>query len=628
MKDDYPEFCLDKWTPIFYSTVHEESILNEMLLDYFVSSCMQEVMKKKAAKDNTINWDTDMFTRWLFDCDDIICSHHGTNIGIPFPTVVSKADSLIGDNILYYNNRTNSLHFKVPGRMGDDKRNQVYCRRFNKINDYAHTCDICEISSKQFYSYTGLYFIECEIVRKDTSFQIGQLLEGEKRLVAMELSPTPKKDLRSISELIDKAKQNAEVTVLITDMRMEFPEEKADIIIEIKPRMYNDYMLKYLVFVKSALQDCMFGMHQYKRRDYGIEVYPRLGRYIHERRYLQRALVYTHSDAVTDTYSQYLKRQKFYSDTPVSMYEDYEKERNLKLNSYLRSIYPENSIGLFFADFLNKIFVPFNPLRHLLHKSENEGELEKDFLEMECMYGNSSFVTAVIGAPNTYKRFLTFGGIFGSSVAKEHTLIIMMNKEESVIRRRLMCPARLDNRTVHDECRDCYRHIHFMNICMGYITPEELLYFIERQIEVTYDGNLKRPIRRIVIDDLQILDFCFPLLKDNGLFLAALAELCRENDIILYVLCDRKSRMADALKSLADNVVLTDRDNEGHPIVYVEKFVGYDVSPSKMYCGRLRNVKNLFRCTECYDHHGTRRFEFQSNIVEIEEIPANKIKNL
>lgn len=86
--------------------------------------------------------------------------------------------------------------------------------------------------------------------------------------------------------------------------------------------------------------------------------------------------------------------------------------------------------------------------------------------------------------------------------------------------------------------------------------------------------------------------------------------------------------MADALKSLADNVVLTDRDNEGHPIVYVEKFVGYDVSPSKMYCGRLRNVKNLFRCTECYDHHGTRRFEFQSNIVEIEEIPANKIKNL
>ena len=306
------------------------------------------------------------------------------------------------------------------------------------------------------------------------------------------------------------------------------------------------------------------------------------------------------------------------------MYEDYEKELDKKENDHFRSIYPKNYMQLVSIDLLNKIFMPLNPLNNLLHKSGEESE----FWENEYMYGNAGFVTAVIGEANTYKRFLTFGGIFGSAATKDHTLIILMNKEESMIRRRLTCPARPLRGDMYQECNNCYKYIHFMNICMGNITAEEFLYYLEKQIEVTYDGSLKKRIRRIVIDDMQILDFCFPQLKKaGGLFLAALAEMCRVHDIILYVLCDRNAGMLPALRALADNVVLTKKDEDGHPLVFVEKFAGYSNTPSKMYCGKVKNIYKLFRCVENFDSKDVRTFDFQSNIVELEDMDVNAFMN-
>ena len=317
-----------------------------------------------------------------------------------------------------------------------------------------------------------------------------------------------------------------------------------------------------------------------------------------------------------------MKLQKYYIDTPTTTtYEDYMED--LEKNKPFFSLYPQNYMEVMSIDLLNKIFIPVNPLRHLIHKSKEED----DFIENEYMYGNAGFVTAVVGKANTYKRFLTFGGIFGSASTKDHTLIIMMNKEESVMRRRLICPARYSGKDIK-YCRNCYHYIHFMNICMGNITPEEFLYYLEKQIEVPYDDEQKKKIRRIVIDDLQILDFCFPRLEGNGLFLAALAELCRVNDIILYILCDTTSKLYPTLHALADNVIFTKKDEDGHPLIFVEKFAGYTNTPSKMYCGKVKSVNKLFRCVENYDSNGFCKFEFQSNIVELEDMDEQTFYNL
>lgn len=619
VKDEYEYLDDIANMPVMYSTYYRTGMLEELFLDYFISSGIQEILKKKASKDDSVILNSTKYANLLFDCSEIKCKQITHYRNIPFATINEKVDSLIGDGIVYYNNRTNSLHFKVEDN--DTKFNLIYERKEELKKMMSDNG--CRAELVHLYNYTGQYAIPFRFYGYDKDDELIEHISGENKLLAIDISDQKFVDsekLFNIFKLLEKSK----IAVLIVDSKVEIPENRANIIINLSSRFEGNVLQKTLQITKSDLQDFMPGLHQYKKRDYGIEVYPRLALYIIERRYLQNSLVYTHASVLNETYQQYQKLQKFYQDTSSNMYEDYERELEKKENVHFRSIYPKNYMQLVSIDLLNKIFMPLNPLNHLLHKSEEESE----FLENEYMYGNAGFVTAVIGAANTYKRFLTFGGIFGSAATKDHTLIILMNKNESMIRRRLTCPARPLRGDMYKECNNCYGYIHFMNICMGHITPEEFLYYLEKQIEVTYDGSLKKRIRRIVIDDLQILDYCFPRLNEaGGLFLAALAEMCRIHDIILYVLCDNTAGMLPALRALADNVVLTKKDKNGHPLVFVEKFAGYSNTPSKMYCGKVKNIYKLFRCVENFDSKDVRTFDFQSNIVELEDMDVNAFMN-
>lgn len=604
--------------PAMYSTYYQTHKLDDMFLDYFISFSLQEILRKKASKDASVNLSSNIFTNLLFDSSNILCQGISTNANIPYTAVANTTDAMIGDGIIYYNRRTNSLHVKADLTADDNKYNQVYLRQFDSINEYSQM-----YSNKQqdalFYKYTGLHFLPFAMIGDLTYSQLTAGITTPRDLIAVDLSAYKYLAETKMNGLLNQL-HDSKIVILVADSTAEIPENRVNMMIELSQKIDHKFVLKYLQITKSDSQDFAPGLHQYKKRDYGIEVYPRKELYLYERRYLQRALVYTHADAVTETYQQYMKLQKYYIDTPTTTYEDYEADIASEENKPFYAIYPKNYMEQMSIDLLNRVFIPINPLRNLLHKSKNETE----FIENEYMYGNAGFVTAVIGKANTYKRFLTFGGIFGSACAEDHTLIIMMNKEEMVTRRRLACPARPLCGDRDKACRSCYHYIHFMNICMGNITPEEFLYYLERQIEVTYDGDQKKHIRRIVIDDLQILDFCFPRLND-GLFLAALAELCREHDIILYILCDISGKMLPPLRALADNVIITQKDKkDGHPLIFVEKFAGYTNTPSKMYCGKVKNVNKLFRCVE---KEGINSFELQTNIVELEDMDENQFMN-
>lgn len=614
IKPEYEVFRND-WNnaPIMYSTYYKEHKLDDLFLDFFISSSLQEILRKKASKDTTVNLTSNVFTSLLFDNRQILCKNvHTPTICIPYKTIENEADAMMGDGIVYYNRRTNSLHVKASLTADDNKYNQVYRRKEDSVNAYSELY-FTKQGDALFYNYTGLHFLPFEMVNQNNYWELANSIDANRHLVAVDVSDAKKLDRNAIGKILDWL-QYSKIAVLCVDTSSEIPENRVNMIIDLSQKLDHRFVLKYLKIVKSDSQEFFPGQHQYKKRDFGIEVYPRKELYIHERRYLQRALVYTHSDAVTETYQQYMRQQKYYQGDDAVSYDDYKEE--LQKNKPFFSLYPQNYMQQMSIDLLNKILIPVNPLRQQNKKSKEKDDLMAE----EYMYGNAGFVTAVVGKANTYKRFLTFGGIFGSACSKDHTLIVMMNKEESVTRRRLICPAKPWKVDKMDYCRECYGYIHFMNICMGNITPEEFLYYLEKQIEVPYDYESKKRIRRIVIDDLQILDFCFPRLEKNGLFLAALAELCRVHDIILYFLCDTASELLPTLRALADNVIFTKKDESGHPLIFVEKFAGYTNTPSKMYCGKVKNVNKLFRCVENHGQTSNNKYIFQSNIVELEDV--------
>lgn len=101
--------------PVMCSANYKPELLQELFLDYFIFSGMQEIWKKKASKDSTTVLISTKYAQLLFDCEEIKCRNVTPYKYIPFGTIEDRIDSLIGDGIVYYNNRTNSLHFKVDG---------------------------------------------------------------------------------------------------------------------------------------------------------------------------------------------------------------------------------------------------------------------------------------------------------------------------------------------------------------------------------------------------------------------------------------------------------------------------------------------------------------------------------
>lgn len=605
--------------PQFISTYLGNEYMDDMLLDILIASAIQK-MTKKAVSGETNSKISNGFAREIFKMDEIICADYKNNVygQLPLKEIKFDTDRLICEEAIYYNNRTNALHYRML-EMQSDERNILYNRKYETISEYFEDKEELIVFDKQkrmsqLSTFLDFPFINAQLKYEPNIDNLSNIAfqNPESAFIAFDLRIFSEKENTIFNQLITAMSSKTKVSIFIVPDKTIIPEHLVDIIIEMKTSMNANYLLQYLSITKNRCQISALGWHQYKRRDYGIEVYPSLHTYFQQRRYLQRALVYTHSNVITDTFQQYLDKNA-YNGNYNANYTDYNETRNEVANDYYQALYPQYNTDYNSVDILERILLSENspvnrfPKGHKCHKQDAHNQIH-DY------HGG---VTAVIGESNTYKRFLTFGGIFSSALNREHTLLLLLNKDDATIRRRLACPARAKKDSACKECRECYSYIHFMNICMGNITPEEFIYFLERQIEVSFTCGKK--IQRIVIDDLQILDYCFPLLHNSPLFLSALVSVCRDREISLYLLCDKNGSIVNELKTVADNVVCTDRADNDKLEIYIERFAGYNNTPSKIYCGRINSVKELF---ECYKRKNEKEIDvtfYGLNSMQIED---------
>lgn len=608
--------------PYFYTNYHDSGYVDDLLLDIIITKCIQKMTELDVSGCLAKDFKDNLFSNTFFNVPDNKCSH----------SIFQDMDNLICREIVYYSNRTNALHYRTKENYTHDA-NLIVERKKNRITDYFHVSDAL---GEQITGQTpdnlrvlgnrlGFPLIDCKIKSlcyKNLNVYINDMLsehtEKNMPLIACyDLIFSPAVDIEGVMRFFSEIREKSNVAVMVVSNKIPLSCSCADMIIDLTDKEIENYTLQYLSIKRCIFQLTAKGWHQYKRRDYGIEIFPSINTYFSKRRYLQRALVYTHSDVVTDTYQQYLDSLGV-SDMCSDDYQGYIDNKSRRKDEYINDLLSTEVSYNTSIDILEKI---------LLSQGKGNGMHDKDGMALmrrrDCIKLFRGGITAVIGDANTYKRFITFGSIFSSSLHYEHTLILLLNKDTGMIRRRLSCPAMSHSGTCrHEKCKQCYSYIHFMNIFMGNITADEFIYFLRRQICVPFaDG---RRISRVIIDDLQILDFCFPLLKTDSLFIPSLAATCRELDIDLYVLCDRDAGAMDKLRAIADNVLCTARDTDGSLLLYIERFAGYDNTPSKTYCGKIKHPKGIFECYDIYGEDGqvTRQYGINDEYIEDRPVPS------
>lgn len=624
-------------SPAFYSLSKTCHQLNDILLDFIISQCTRKMIMLKQDLRKDFQYNNSLFADIIFKTDQKVYASQEQDDDMPLlpDDLCARIDKYISEGIVFYNIRTNSLHFRTA-QSKDTQANMLFERKHDLIqeylgdvnrfsNDYTQIDDFqndffeVDFNSTEtndthddfIYTRTPAHRLT-QIISKIQDRQNKGRDEKETRIIPCTvidgISHVRKQELEGfeISSIERLLRDTSLVSIIVVD-DVEEDIFHSDISIEMR-RVENDevnYTTHQLRVNKSVFQMTAYGWHQYKKRDYGIEIYPSSHLLLHQKRYLSQSIINTRNGILDWNYLQYLDFSK--DSDKKEQYVDYDKERATGEYNRLRNLYVNR--------FYKALSTPDDVLGYLLAQKNTIPDGK---------------TVAIIGYPNAFKRFLAIGSSFCAARKGYHTLFLTFDRLSSNLLQQMQCPAfvsknkalpcveeiitKQDGQVVKysnagtgqcspscsyncslKKCKNCYDHLHAFNINMGCISADELLYYLEEQLDIYFDKQGSK-IKRIIFDDLQKVDFCFPLLKNNGLFFAALKNFCQKKGVDLIILCDKKAGLVDELISLSENVICMHRDNEPHKVTFLIEKVAGNILPSQIYKITTAHIYELFEC--------------------------------
>lgn len=595
--------------PLFYTDNKNWSNLSDMLMDTVISKCVKHIVEQNASGNSL--WTGKTFCDTIFDIHRQL---HDISI------TTEQLDQYIGEEILVYNLHTNALHITSPSmntqQGGDTYDTPIYTRKHDDISDYCEAGLNWENKDSLGNEFFPICIYQEHGVTKDVYDEIREMRHTPEEYyhslyvndcnclipcIVIDKEQKGENDMSPIYCYINHLKNSNKTAVVVYLLNEnETPEIEPDFFIEMCFHEDDDigYMSQKLLIRKSVLQNTAHGWHLYKKRDYGIEVYPSSHVLLQRRRHMPRGVLRSQRDILTDTYQSYIDSK--FPDGTIKDFECYNQDATKR----------ERLIRLY-KDFQEEI------------QQECPQDILQEILLSKRKKNTRGQATAIIGPANTYKRFLTLGGTFSACCRKEQTLKVLLDKEDKMMFQKVICPATIfrkpsgliEKQNLH--CLNCYKNIHFQTIRMGCITADEFFFYLIKQIRLSRCNN-RQGITRILIDDLQKIEFCFPMLRKDPLFLTALMSICKDYEVELFILCDINAQQTQALRAQADNVVCTKRTGESELDIYIERYAGYSI-PSKQWKCHITNVQELFYC----DIKGENTsYRFNDKVVKNEHITS------
>lgn len=506
--------------------------------------------------------------------------------------------SFLSDGSVYYNERTSSLNIQQVEE-NDSCKNQLFRLKeedlqFEDSHVVFHGKDNLENTDKtksesmiapQYLS--SLNAILGELGKRYKNGNGSKIpciaIDGFSQLSEEELKRVP---LAYIEGLL---RRMSHVSILVFDDKCKAIGCNADIVINMTRRDVLDkasFSYSELQVTKCLPQLFAPGRHQYKLTHIGIEVYPNTERVLNRKNFDNRLYCDVNRSMFMPSYRdyfQYLQQQdkNISNSIETSLLQNgnsctttLESFRNVQ-EQYLRNLVRNRHSS--------NIEDCFTLLGNILFRNEVE----------ECANFEDANPTNIIttlvgkGYEDTTYNYFANAVVFNKACRKQETLYVVFAKDGDQVRTNVSCPC-LRKRGCCDICIDCHKRLHLFTVRMGDISAAELLYRLDEVLNYYNTDNSKHKISQIVVDEIQTaVEFAFPSLFEDRLFLPALIRLFRRHRIPTLFMCQKNKKYASELCSFADNVIMLDRHN---PIDDVNELrERLDILIPKYYCSEPFN---------------------------------------
>jgi hypothetical protein len=281
--------------------------------------------------------------------------------------------------------------------------------------------------------------------------------------------PASQRKVLGLDRLFDLVKQHSDVGIIVYEPTDEAEEQNLDHLVDVAIELREHPLegsVKYLInemhILKARYQDPTRGWHQYKMRNWGLEFFPSIHFQVQMPGYM-----------------------------PVT---------------YSRSL---------------------GPLTRIVRASATPGAQPevagKSILEGLVGGMDNGSVTVLLGSRGSFKSQLCIDFLTAGALDGKNGLFVSLIDNFKNLDRNMLCPRFLCRKKCTKGNQRCNQFIHLFHQRPGCITPAEFLYYVKKRLDVKPDGDAKA-LDRLVFWDLTQLDYRFPMLIDDSMFIPALLD--------------------------------------------------------------------------------------------------------
>lgn len=423
------------------------------------------------------------------------------------PSGVSEGDirDFVRQGLIVYNHRTQSLHFVTS--QGTDNNYNLFAQKKDNIDNIKN--EVSNNDDNVFIEFDDDNDPSCNILPLQKYQQVIQKLSDNTNsklyscVVVEGFVALLDSEIQNLNwNYLEKTlRRKSMVSILVLDERAKEVHHNADIIIDMRRNEYIDKQSPYtfyeLQISKSLSQITAYGWHIYKPNDVDIVVYPSLHRWLQQRHSTSTALLQLEINSMTDacTANEYIR----------FLYEDDRNEQQ-------EIIRMQGGIG-------------FSKRKNQLSQYEAENNVIENHELFDWVQKKRSEINySETNIQKFYENIITKQNTHG-----EEIVVLLFNKTKQYLKNTLS--------TLKSNKPDIAQQldkIHTWEIKNGFIPAEEILYTLNQYVKYKRRLKINQAIH-FVIDDMRNTDMGYPLIKNNILFIPAMINYCKYNQINLDI---------------------------------------------------------------------------------------------